>query len=128
MTPPLPAGALEHLLKTLPPEEPDPFPHLATLTADQLLQRRVEVTATIKTLEQERQAIDAELTAAYSPAELRRGLRAPGGWVLQERTRTSWDYPTSIKNQIRTIQKNAQQSGEALELRTSYLVLTQVDS
>ena len=127
MTPPLPPGALEHLLKTLPPEEPDPFPHLATLTADQLLQRRVEVTATIKSLEAERQAIDAELTAAYSPAELRRGLRAPGGWMLQERTRTSWDYPPEVREAIRGLQQQAQRDGRAQRLMTTYLVAVQGD-
>jgi hypothetical protein len=35
------------------------------LNADQLIQRRVEVTGTIKTLEQERHAIDAELVATF---------------------------------------------------------------
>ena len=66
---PLPPGAVEHLLKSLPPERPDPFPHLGDLTTDQLLHRRVEVTASLKTLEQERQAIDAELLEVFSDAQ-----------------------------------------------------------
>lgn len=37
-----------------PPERPDPFPHLADLSADQLLERRVEIAGQLKTLEQER--------------------------------------------------------------------------
>jgi hypothetical protein len=89
--PPLPPGALEHLLKTLPPEQEDPFPHLADLNPDALLQRRVEITGQLKTLEQERQAIDANLMDAFSDADLRFGVRAPGGWVLRQRSRTSWD-------------------------------------
>ena len=54
MAPPISPSDLQRVLKALPPEEPDPFPHLADLNADQLIQRRVEVTGTIKTLEQER--------------------------------------------------------------------------
>jgi hypothetical protein len=57
MTPPISPSDLRRVLKTLPPERPDPFPHLGDLNADQLIQRRVEVTSTIKTLEQERQVI-----------------------------------------------------------------------
>ena len=92
MTPPIDPEALHRVLQTLPPEEPDPFPHLANLSPDALLSRRVEVTGTIKTLEQERQAIDAELLSAFGDAELRFGVRAPGGWVLKQRSRTSWQY------------------------------------
>ena len=77
---PLPPGAIEHLLETLPPERPDPFPHLANLTPDQLLQRRVEISGQLKTLEQERHAIDAELLGVFTDAELRFGVHAPGGW------------------------------------------------
>jgi len=58
---PLPPGALKHLLETLPPERPDPFPHLADLSTDELLLRRVEISGHLKTLEQERQVVDAEL-------------------------------------------------------------------
>jgi holo-[acyl-carrier protein] synthase len=60
---------LEHLLKTLPPEQEDQFPHLADLNPDQLLQQRVEVTGQLKNLEQERQAIDAELLGVFTDAE-----------------------------------------------------------
>jgi len=38
--PPLPPGALDHLLRALSPERHDPFPHLLDLTPDPLLQRR----------------------------------------------------------------------------------------
>jgi hypothetical protein len=122
---PLPPGALEHLLKTLPPERPDPFPHLADLSADQLLQRRVEVTGQLKTLEQERQAIDANLLETFSDAELRFGVRAPGGWVLRQRSRTSWDYASEIKETIKGLQQQAQQNGRAQPLTSTYLVATQ---
>ena len=82
MTPPIDPEALQKVLKTLPPEAPDPFAHLAFLTPEGLLQRRIELTHTIKTAEAERTAIDQELTGAYGDAELRRGVRAPGGWIL----------------------------------------------
>ena len=122
---PLPPGALEHLLQTLPPERPDPFPHLADLSADQLLQRRVLITGQIKTLEQERQAIDAELLEVFSDPELRFGIRAPGGWVLRSRSRTSWDYPPEIRDAIKGLQGQAQRDGKAQPLVSTYLCLTQ---
>jgi hypothetical protein len=122
---PLPPGALEHLLKTLPPERQDPFPHLADLSADQLLQRRIEITGQIKTLEQERQAIDAELLSTFGDAELRFGVRAPGGWVLRQRSRTCWEYSSEIKETIKGLQKQAQRDGRAQPLMSTYLVATQ---
>ena len=125
MTPPLPPGALSHLLKTLPPERPDPFPHLANLTPDALLSRRVEVTGTIKTLEQERQVIDAELLSTFGDAELRFGVRAPGGWVLRSRSRTSWDYDPEVRDFIKGLQCQAQRDGRAQPLVSTYLCLTQ---
>ena len=125
MTPPISPSELQRVLKTLPPERPDPFPYLASLTPDALLSRRVEVTGTIKTLEQERHAIDAELLSTFGDAELRFGVRAPGGWILRSRSRTSWIYPQTIKEAIQQIQKTAQISGDATELRSTYLVLTQ---
>ena len=125
---PLPPGALEHLLKTLPPERPDPFPHLADLSADQLLLRRVEITGQLKTLEQERQAIDATLLETFTDAELRFGVRAPGGWVLRSRSRTSWDYAPEILDAIKGLQKQAQRDGRAQPLVSTYLVAAQEDT
>lgn len=122
---PLPPGALEHLLKTLPPEQEEPFPHLADLNPDQLLQRRVEVTGQIKTLEQERQAIDATLLETFTDAELRFGIRAPGGWVLRSRSRTSWDYAPEIRDAIKRLQQQAQRDGRAQPMVNTYLVATQ---
>ena len=122
---PLPPGALEHLLQTLPPERPDPFLHLADLSADALLMRRVEVTGTIKTLEQERQAIDAELLEVFSDPELRHGVRAPGGWILQQRNRTNWDYDPEVRDAIKGLQQQAQRDGRAQPLTSTYLCLTQ---
>jgi hypothetical protein len=122
---PLPPGALRNLLATLPPERPDPFPHLENLTPDQLLQRRVEVTGQLKTLEQERQAIDAEMLDAFSDAELRFGVRAPGGWVLRQRNRTSWDYDPEIRDAIKGLQQQAQRDGRAQPLTSTYLCLVQ---
>jgi len=122
---PLPPGALEHLLKTLPPERPDPFPHLADLSADQLLQRRVVITGQLKTLEQERQAIDATLLETFTDAELRFGVRAPGGWVLRQQSRTSWDYAPETRDAIKSLQQQAQRDGRAQPLVSTYLVAIQ---
>jgi len=122
---PLPPGALKHLLETLPPERQDPFPHLENLTPDQLLQRRVEVTEQLKTLEQERQAIDAELLEVFSDPELRFGVRAPCGWVLRSRSRTSWDYDPEIRDAIKGLQQQAQRNGRAQPLTSTYLCLVQ---
>ena len=122
---PLPPGALEHLLKTLPPEREDPFPHLEHLNPDQLLQRRVEVTGQIKTLEQERQTIDADLQSIFSNSELLRGVRAPGGWILKQRSRSSWEYPSQLRIAIKTLQTQAQKDGSAQRITSAHLVLTQ---
>ena len=122
---PLPPGALEHLLKTLPPKRPDQFPHLANLRSDDLLRRRARIAEIIKRLERERQAIDAELLAVFSPAELRQGVRAPGGWILQQRSRTSWDYDPEIRDAIKGLKRQAQRDGSAQPLVSTYLCLTQ---
>jgi hypothetical protein len=119
---PLPPGTLHHLLQTLPPERSDPFPNLADLSVDQLLERRVEITGQLKTLEQERQAIDAELLEVFSDAELRIGVRAPGGWVLRSRSRTSWDYDLETRDAIKGLQQQAQRDGRAQPLVSTYLV------
>jgi hypothetical protein len=124
---PLPPGALKRLLQTLPTERPDPFQHLADLNPDQLLQRRVEITVQLKILEQERHAIDAELLDAFSGAELRFGVRAHGGWVLRQRSRTSWDYPSEIRDAIKGLQQQAQRDGRAQPLVSTYLVATRDD-
>ena len=122
---PLPPGAIKHLLGTLPPERPDPFAHLANLTPDQLLQRRVEISGQLKSLEQERQAIDAGLLEVFSDLELRVGLRAPGGWVLKQRSRTSWDYAPDVRDAIKGLQQQAQRDGRAQPLTSTYLCLVQ---
>ena len=122
---PLPRGALNHLLQSLPPERPDPFPHITDLNPDQLLQRRVEITGQLKTLEQERHAIDAELLEVFSEAELRFGVRAPGGWVLRQRNRKSWDYDHETRDAIRDLQQQALRDGRAQPLVSTYLVSVQ---
>ena len=123
MTPPISPSELQRVLKALPPEAPDPFPHLADLNADQLIQRRVEVTGTINTLEQERQVIDAELLSTFGDAELRFGVRAPGGWVLKQRSRTSWEYDPEVRDAIKGLQGQAQRDGRAQPLVSTYLCL-----
>ena len=122
---PLPPGSLEHLLKTLPSEREDPFPHLEHLSPDQLLQRRVEVTGQIKILEHERQTIDAELQSIFSDSELRLGVRAPGGWTLKQRSRSTWDYPPVVRDAVKTLQTQAQKDGTAQRLTSTHRVMTQ---
>lgn len=121
---PLPPGALDRLLQTLPPERPEPFPHLAILSPDALVRRRSRIAEIVKRLEQERQAIDAELLLVFNPAELRQGIRAPGGWILQQRSRTTWDYPAELREAIKGLQRQAQRDGSAQPLSSTYLCLT----
>jgi len=125
VTPPISSESLNQLLQTLPHERTDPFPHLTNLSPDGLLHRRVEITGQLKTLEQERQAIDAELLEVFSDAELRFGVRAPGGWVLRQRSRTSWEYDPEIRDAIKVLQQQAQRDGRAQPLASIYLYLTQ---
>ena len=122
---PLPPGAIEHLLETLPLERPDPFLHLVNLTPDQLLQRRVVISGQLKTLEQERQAIDSELLEVFSDPELHHGISASGGWVLKQRSRTSWDYAPEVRDAIKSLQQQAQRDGRAQPLSSTYLCLFQ---
>ena len=61
----------------------------------------------IKTLEQERHSIDAVLLSTFGDAELRFGVRAPGGWVLKQRSRTSWDYAPEIRDANKGLQQQA---------------------
>lgn len=124
MTPPISPSDLQRVLASLPPERPDPFPHLVDLTIDALLMRRVMVTGQIKTLEQERQAIDAQLLEVFSDQELRHGVRAPGRWVLRSRSRTTWDYPPETRDAIKELQRLAQRDGRAQPLVSTYLCLT----
>ena len=125
MTPPIDPEALHRVLQTLPPEEPDPFPHLASLTPYALLRRKVRIAQIAKRLEQERHAIDAELLSTFGDAELRFGVRAPGGWVLKQRSRTSWEYDSEVRDAIKGLQGQAQRDGRALPLTSAYLCLTQ---
>ena len=124
MTPPINRIDLERVLKTLPPETQDPFPHLANLTSSQLIQRRVEITLTVKNLEMEKQAIEVELLTTLGDAELRFGVRTPDGWVLKQRSRTNWDYEPEVRDAIKFLQRQAQIDGRAQPLRSTYLYLT----
>ena len=125
MTPPISPSELQRVLKTLPPERPDPFPHLADLAPDALLRRKVRIAQIAKRLEQERHAIDAELLSTFGGAELRFGVRAPDGWVLRSRTRTSWEYDSEVRDAIKGLQGQAQRDGRAQPLVSTYLVATQ---
>jgi hypothetical protein len=110
-------------VETLPPERHNPYAYLEDWTPDQLLLRRVELSARLKTLEQERHAIDVELQEIYSDPELRHGIRVPGGWVLRSRSRTSWDYAPEVRVAINTLQQQAKRNGQAKPKVGSYLCL-----
>jgi len=123
MTPPLTTEQRIALLKNPPPEQPDPFPHLAELSIHELLQHRVVLSGQIKVLEQERQEVDQLLMESHSPAELKWGLSAPGGWTLKQRTRTCWQYSAQIRELIKQIQQQAQHDGEATPVTSTFLSL-----
>ena len=101
------------------------FPHLANLTAVELLKRRVWISAQLKSLEQERKAIDLEIEETYSIPELKFGIAISGGWIMKSNTRTSWEYTPEVIEEIKAIQRQAQQSGLANETRTTHLRLLQ---
>jgi hypothetical protein len=124
----LPPVALEHLLKTLPPDQENPFPHLQDLTPEQRLQRRVEITGQVKHLEQERQMIDADLQSIFSDSELGLGVRAPGGWMLNQRSRSGWDYPPEMRDAVKALQTQAQKGGTAQRLTSTHLVMIQAST
>ena len=75
----------------------------------------------MKRLERERQAIDAELLTLFSPAELRQGVPVPGGWILQQRSRISWDYDPEVRDAIKGLQKRVQRNGQAKAHTLTYL-------
>jgi hypothetical protein len=103
------------------PVRADRFPHLAELSTDDLLLRRVEIAEQIKRLEEERKEIDAELTVTYSDAELRFGVQFDGGWILKQCQRTLWIYDKQTRDAIKAIQQEAQRRGSAFPQTTAYL-------
>jgi len=125
MTPPISKADLQRLVATLPPEPHNPYDYLEDWKPDQLLLRRIELTDQLKILDQERKAIDAELLEVFSDPELRYGIRAPGGWVLKQRSRTSWDYAPEVRDAVKAIQKQAQRDGRAQPHLSSYLCMVQ---
>jgi hypothetical protein len=93
----------------------------ATLVA---LMMHYAASCIIKTLEQERHAIDAVLLSTFGDAELRFGVRAPGGWVLKQRSRTSWDYDSEVRDAIKGLQVQAQRDGRAQPLLSTHLLIS----
>lgn len=124
MTTPISKADLQRLVATLPPERHNPYAYLEDWEPDQLLLRRIELTDQLKILDQERKAIDAELLEVFSDPELRYSIRAPGGWVLKQRSRTSWDYAPEVRQVIKSLQQQAQREGQAQPLVSTHLCLT----
>ena len=103
------------------PIKADRFPHLAELSTDAMLLRRVEIAEQIKRLEEERKEIDDELTVTYSDAELRFGVQFGGGWILKQCHRTSWVYDQQTRDAIKAIHQEAQRRGGAIQQTSAYL-------
>ena len=106
------------------PIKADPFPHLAELSTDALLLRRLEISQMLKRLEEERQAIDSELVETFSEAELRFGIQFGGGLLLTQRQRTSWAYDDQTCAAIKAIQQEAQRAGSAWKQTSTFLSIT----
>jgi hypothetical protein len=119
----------ERLKEILPILKPDQEPEydLSSLSETRLIRRRIEINQTIQQLEDERKAIDQELQDSISDFELRRGI-AQNGFVLSQRTRQTWAYPSELKKQIKSMQIAAQKSGDAVPQFTTYLVVTREES
>jgi hypothetical protein len=115
----------EKLKEILPRLKPDQEPEydLSNLSETRLIRRRIEINQTIQKLEDERKAIDQELQDSISDFELRRGV-SQDGFVLCQRTRQTWSYPSELKKQIKAMQIAAQKSGAAVAQITAYLVVT----
>ena len=103
------------------PLKADPFPHLAELSADALLLRRLEISELLKRLEEERKEIDSELAVTFSDTELRFGIEFRGGWILKQCHRTSWIYDQQTRDAIKAIQREAQRRGGAIQQTCAYL-------
>jgi hypothetical protein len=99
----------------------DRFPHLAELSTDALLLRRMEIAKQIRHLEEERKEIDAELAVNYSDAELRFGDQFGGGWMLKQCNRTTWIYDQQTRDAIKALQPEAKRKGSAIPQVTTYL-------
>jgi hypothetical protein len=111
---------LKEILPSLKPDQ-EPVYDLSNLSETRLICRRIEINQTIQQLEDERKAIDQELQDSISDFELRRGI-SQDGFVLSQRTRQTWAYPSELKKQIKAMQTAAQKSGEAVAQLTTYLV------
>ncbi len=64
----------------------------------------------------------------FTDAELRFGVRPPGGWVLRSRSRTTWDYAPETRDAIKDLQGQAQRDGRAQTLTSTYLCLLKNDT
>jgi len=124
MTPPISPSDLQRVLKTLPPEAPDPFPHLADQTPDALLRRKVRITQIAQRCEQERHVIDAELLCLW---RCRTTLWCSCPWWMgsQAAFTNQLEYDPEVRDAIKGLQGHAQRDGRAQPLVSIYLCLTQ---
>lgn len=99
------------------------FAHLDDMSIDELCSHRSRITKQLKKLEEERREIDENIMSYLSEAELRQGVPIPGGETIKMRSRTSWKYPDEVGIAINDLRRRSRESGQAEELRTTYLVI-----
>ena len=102
----------------------DLYPHLDEMNITELCNRRLELYRKLKSMEEEKKAIDEQLLNYLSEAELKRGIKATDGSLLKIRNRSSWEYPEDVVRAIKDIREEAQHLGTATKLSTTYLTFT----
>ena len=98
--------------------------HLDAMSVDELCEHRQSISKQLRSLEEERRAIDDELMEYLSEEELRRGVKLKSGSSLKMRARTNWKYPDEIVMKISDLRRHSREVGEAFSETTSYLVIT----
>lgn len=81
--------------------------------------RYLEISRQIGLLEQEKKILSQEILKHMKEEKTDRVVEDMG--VISIKSRTGWKYQPSVKSKIETIQKEAQESGEAEKVETEYL-------
>lgn len=99
----------------------DQFPHLYEMDVSDLCERRLQLLRTIKASEEEKKEIDEQLMSYLSEAELKIGVKTRNGNILKIRNRSSWDYPEEVLSAIKNLREEAQHTGTAKKMNSTYL-------
>lgn len=94
------------------------------MSIEELCEYRQAVSRQLKSLEEERKSIDDEIMDYLSEAELKRGVNLKNGSLLKMRSRTNWEYPTEVSEQVSSLRRFSRECGEAFSSTTHYLVIT----